>query len=272
MTGSSRSPRCTASASSSTSPRRARCGRCAATLTTSRAADHWAPSAERVRAVRVRPRNALQRPIRRGSPRQLLVDLERAKPAGLARTAMADGEPRPGARFAAAVSRLHRDAPARPFGQTGHLRAGDTILIGELAPEGYSTPGSYTAMTPIPFIQALFCLDRELPAAARQRGSRARLPTQRVRPFVRRRQPALFDATGFAHHPYDFFHLAVLQLARSRLRAARKPRPPRANARPGIRRLRGPPADPRVPDRVRLSDEPTRPVPDLHARRGRRCS
>ena len=89
--------------------------------------------------------------------------------------------------------------------ESGHTLAHDTILVGETAPEGKDTGGFYTAMTPIPFLRSLYCVDaRERPlrgAAAAAAGCPA---TGKASAFVTA-DPELFHATGFAHHPYDFF-------------------------------------------------------------------
>jgi hypothetical protein len=114
------------------------------------------------------------------------------------------------------ASRLYRaylDGAFSALEATGHRPATDTILIGELAPEGCSLdrpgPCHYARperpIPPIPFLQALYCVDASYrpltgaPAAAQhcpQDGSRSA--------FVRA-HPALFAASGFAHHPYSFF-------------------------------------------------------------------
>jgi hypothetical protein len=87
-----------------------------------------------------------------------------------------------------------------------HVTPGDTILIGELAPEGYATPGFYTAMTPMPFLRALYCVDS---AYRPLRGSAAAAlgcPTSGSTQAFVNANPVLFQATGFAHHPYYFLH------------------------------------------------------------------
>ncbi len=94
---------------------------------------------------------------------------------------------------------------------TGH--GADTILIGEFAPWGLSLratpkrpqglPGSFGQTKPLRFLRTLYCLDSGYRPL---RGSAARsvgCPTTRAgsRAF-RRGNPALFDATGLADHPY----------------------------------------------------------------------
>lgn len=88
---------------------------------------------------------------------------------------------------------------------TAHGPARDTILIGELAPEGTESPRHtpQEPMPPMPFLRALYCVDpgyRPLSgAAARSLGC----PSQPGR--FRSDNPGLFDVTGFAHHPYSLF-------------------------------------------------------------------
>ena len=100
---------------------------------------------------------------------------------------------------------------------TGHTFSSDTILVGETAPEGsvrtvtvrggvryYSNTGFYDAMPPMVFVRALYCVSssfRRLTGAAAAaigcpRGGSAKS-------FVNR-NPGLFHATGYAHHPYYF--------------------------------------------------------------------
>jgi hypothetical protein len=104
--------------------------------------------------------------------------------------------------------RLYRLEAASAFSAleaTGHTPARDTILIGELAPEGPprgTTPAPASAIPPLSFLRTLYCLDGDYhplqgPAAALQH-----CPSPGD--FVRA-NPALFQASGFAHHPYFFF-------------------------------------------------------------------
>ena len=83
---------------------------------------------------------------------------------------------------------------------SGHGR--DTILIGELAPRGTRllTGGP---MTPLLFLRELYCVDRRL-RPLRGRAARARgCPSDAAgRARFRSRNPALFQAPGYAHHPY----------------------------------------------------------------------
>jgi hypothetical protein len=96
------------------------------------------------------------------------------------------------------------DAAWRALVRTGH--GSDTILIGEIAPRGLvggKFPGDFGGMVPLRFVRALYCLDSALRplrgAAAAARG--CPLDAAGTAEFTRL-HPALFDATGFAVHPY----------------------------------------------------------------------
>ncbi|HET9073073.1 MAG TPA: hypothetical protein VFN48_00710 [Solirubrobacteraceae bacterium] len=89
---------------------------------------------------------------------------------------------------------------------SGHSTRTDTILIGETAPEGEDSGGVSTPMTPIPFLRALYCVDRRL-RPLRGRAARALgCPTRGTARAFAHANAGLFAATGFAHHPYDFRH------------------------------------------------------------------
>jgi len=113
--------------------------------------------------------------------------------------------------LAPALYRAYANAAYEALSGTGHRPGPDTILVGELAPEGCEPGGSCVysrlnrSIPPIPFVRALYCLDsgdRRLtgPAAARLGCPRSGDPSA----FVAA-NPSLFQATGFAHHPYSFF-------------------------------------------------------------------
>jgi hypothetical protein len=94
---------------------------------------------------------------------------------------------------------------------TGHGH--DTILIGEFAPLGLTgsagvgrpqgLPGNFGQTKPLQFVRTLYCVDsnyRELRGrAARAVGCPATAAASRS---FRRQNPALFNASGFADHPY----------------------------------------------------------------------
>jgi hypothetical protein len=102
--------------------------------------------------------------------------------------------------------RLYLQYAMLALAYTGHVVSHDTILFGELAPEGYETPGFYTAMTPLPFLRALYCVDGSY---RRLRGSAAAAlgcPTKGSAKNFVAGNLGLFYANGLAHHPYYFFH------------------------------------------------------------------
>jgi hypothetical protein len=87
---------------------------------------------------------------------------------------------------------------------TGH--GGDTILFGEVAPRGGAGNrlGLFNGTRPMQFLRALYCVD------SGYRLLRGRAATRRGCPATaagsqafRSRHPALFDASGFADHPYS---------------------------------------------------------------------
>ncbi len=113
--------------------------------------------------------------------------------------------------LAPALYRAYVKAAYAALSRTGHRPPHDTFLIGELAPEGCEPGGSCiysrqnAPIPPIPFVRALYCLDasnRPLTGAA---ASQLACPPRGRRSAFVSANPALFTATGFAHHPYSFF-------------------------------------------------------------------
>jgi hypothetical protein len=100
--------------------------------------------------------------------------------------------------------RLYRGLLDAAYGSlqgTGH--GGDTILIGELASTGHLDPGEGLGMQPLRFVRALYCADsrfRELRGAAA--AARGCPTTAAGSAQFRAQNPALFQATGWSHHPY----------------------------------------------------------------------
>ena len=101
------------------------------------------------------------------------------------------------------------DAAWTALHATGH--GGDTILFGDTAPRGVPNAespnlsfGLFQGMKPLHFLRALYCVDgsyRQLRgAAATDRGCPATAAGSRG---FRAAHPALFQASGFAVHPYD---------------------------------------------------------------------
>lgn len=80
----------------------------------------------------------------------------------------------------------------------------DTILVGETAPKGNKSElGTSTPMDPLRFIRELYCLDQNLQL---YKGTSAQLRScpvgaNALTAFVQQ-HPGLFQATGYAHHPY----------------------------------------------------------------------
>ena len=105
-----------------------------------------------------------------------------------------------------ASARLYRgyvDAATAALRLSGH--GGDTILIGELAPEGDERPGEASPVAPMPFLRAMYCVGASY---APLRGAAARAlgcPASGSAAAFAAAHPGLFAATGFAHHPYSFF-------------------------------------------------------------------
>jgi hypothetical protein len=97
------------------------------------------------------------------------------------------------------------DAAFAGLAATGHTPRTDTILFGELAPEGSEQTLAQSPITPLPFLRALYCLDgadHRLTGAA---ASAVGCPAGGTASAFVHAHPGLFTATGFAHHPYSFF-------------------------------------------------------------------
>ena len=103
--------------------------------------------------------------------------------------------------------RLYRglvDAAWSALAATGHR--GDTILIGETAPRGITTgnsPGNFSGMVPLRFIRALYCVDTSFtPLSGTAASERGCPPDGAGSRQLRAEHPGLFQASGFADHPY----------------------------------------------------------------------
>jgi hypothetical protein len=104
--------------------------------------------------------------------------------------------------------RLYRQYLDAAFGalyQTSHTAAHDTILIGDTAPEGYPVPTVYPEVEPMPFVQALYCVNGLYHPLSGQAAANLGCPTKFSGAAFRKAHPALFTATGYAHHPYYFY-------------------------------------------------------------------
>jgi hypothetical protein len=98
------------------------------------------------------------------------------------------------------------DAAWKGLESSGHTPAADTILIGDTAPRGETGagyPGNFSGTVPLVFIRGLYCVGGKLRplrgAAATALGCPA--TTAGSARFVAG-NPALFDASGWADHPY----------------------------------------------------------------------
>jgi hypothetical protein len=103
--------------------------------------------------------------------------------------------------------RLYRglvDAAWSALQSTGHGH--DTFLIGETAPRGLTTgnnPGNFSGMVPLRFIRAMYCVGSNLKPLQGQAAAVRGCPTtaSASKQFAAQ-NPGLFQATGFADHPY----------------------------------------------------------------------
>lgn len=174
--------------------------------------DHWAPSAQQFGAFvtalgtrysgRYRPPGAT-RPLPRVSfwsvwnePNQQGWLTPQYKTMG--------GQP---VMESAALYRAYADAAFAALGQTGHHPGMDTILVGELAPEGSAQP-TYdyrAAIPPLPFLRGVYCVDSSYRPLAGTQASNLGCPAAGGPARFVAGHPALFEASGFAHHPYSFF-------------------------------------------------------------------
>ncbi len=87
---------------------------------------------------------------------------------------------------------------------SGHTIASDTILSGELEPRGVDHPGNFSGLKPLRFLRALYCVNAGYQplrgAAASARGCPTTAAGSRA---FRAANPALFEASGVAVHPYE---------------------------------------------------------------------
>lgn len=84
---------------------------------------------------------------------------------------------------------------------SGH--GSDTILIGDTAPQGLrNVKGVSRAIDALRFIRNLYCLDKNLNVLKGRSAELRSCPDGDPQAFVDQ-NPALFHATGYAHHPYD---------------------------------------------------------------------
>lgn len=100
-----------------------------------------------------------------------------------------------------AAARIYRDlmdAGWTALQASGH--GSDTVLLAETAPRGLNDRGLTRAIRPLEFIRELYCLDRAYRPFQGEEAQVRGCPGTRDA-FVSA-HPGLFNATGWAHHPY----------------------------------------------------------------------
>jgi hypothetical protein len=82
----------------------------------------------------------------------------------------------------------------------------DTILLGETGAYGFPWKGYGADMSPLTFLRALYCVGTNNRPLIGRAARRLKCPASGRKKSFRAAHPALFKATGWAHHPYDFNH------------------------------------------------------------------
>jgi hypothetical protein len=95
------------------------------------------------------------------------------------------------------------DAAWTALTATGHTTATDTILFGDLAPRGIAGPtaGSNSGIKPVQFLASLYCVTTSGKRLAGAAATANGCPSTSA--AFRADNPALFDASGIADHPYS---------------------------------------------------------------------
>ncbi len=104
----------------------------------------------------------------------------------------------------AAIYRGMLDAAWNGLARTGHRH--DTIMIGETAAYGASHQGYGASMDPLVFLRGLYCVGAGYRPLTGSAATAIGCPASDGRAAFVKAHPALFDAQGWAHHPYDFQH------------------------------------------------------------------
>jgi hypothetical protein len=111
----------------------------------------------------------------------------------------------PGGGYVEASPELYRgllDAAWSALQSTGH--GSDTILVGETAPNGDTAKGPTRAIKLIDFVQNLYCVGRNYRPLSGSAAAARGCPTDAAETAqFAAANPALFRASGFAHHPYQ---------------------------------------------------------------------
>jgi hypothetical protein len=85
---------------------------------------------------------------------------------------------------------------------TGH--SADTVLIGDTSAKGSIYHGILPALPPMTFLRALYCVGTSSRPLTGARAAALACPTDGSTGTFTSEHPALFDATGYADHPYSF--------------------------------------------------------------------
>jgi hypothetical protein len=112
---------------------------------------------------------------------------------------------RVGGRFVPSSAGIYRGmlrAAWSALARTGHGH--DTILVGETAAYGAGHQGYGASMDPLTFVRALYCLSSGYRPLTGSPATAIGCPASGNRAAFVRSNPALFEAKGWAHHPYDF--------------------------------------------------------------------
>jgi hypothetical protein len=96
------------------------------------------------------------------------------------------------------------DAAWSALVKTGHRH--DTVLIGETAAYGAGRKGFGDSMDPLVFIRGLYCLSNSYTPLKGRAATSIGCPKSGSRSSFVRANPGLFQAPGWAAHPYDFQH------------------------------------------------------------------
>lgn len=96
------------------------------------------------------------------------------------------------------------DAGRAGLQASGH--GADLILIGETAARGIPNTCTGCSMRPMLFVRALYCVGGSYRPLTGVRARELQCPSKHGPAAFAAQHPGLFDATGYAHHPYSFSH------------------------------------------------------------------
>jgi hypothetical protein len=103
---------------------------------------------------------------------------------------------------APAIYRALADAGTGALAATGH--GDDEILIGETAARGTARRCTGCSLRPLVFLRALYCVGRDYRPLTGDAARAVHCPASPDPAAFVAAHPALFGATGYAHHPYSF--------------------------------------------------------------------